>query len=239
MNFTQSDADARNARYANMITGDVLRHLLVDDLPGEISVVSSFGTESAVLLHMVARADRHTPVIFIDTLKLFGETLAYRDQLINLFKLTNVNSITPDADALAAADPRNILWMRDPNACCEVRKVLPLKRALTGVTAWISGRKGFQAETRKHLPQFEIADGRLKINPLAHWTKDDLNNYFDHFNLPHHPLEAEGYASIGCMPCTTPIREGEDIRAGRWRGMDKEECGIHTPLGQTEKLSIF
>ena len=228
--FTKDFADALNQRFDRVPAAQMLRELLTEVLPGQVSMVSSFGTESSVLLHLVAQADPTVPVIFIDTLRLFPETLRYRDQLVQLLGLANVKTYEPLPDKLKEADPKFLLWSHDPDACCAVRKVEPLARALVGVEAWISGRKAFQASTRANIPLFEIADGRLKINPLARWTRDDLLAYMDLHNLPRHPLEKDGYLSIGCMPCTTPVRPGEDPRAGRWRGWDKTECGIHLPL---------
>lgn len=225
--FTQADADALNARYAGVSAPDMLRDLLRGELAGRVSVVSSFGTESAVLLHMVAEADPAAPVIFVDTLKMFPETLAYRDELIARLGMTQLNVIQPRAETLSKRDETGLRWSYDPDGCCDIRKVEPLARGLQGVEAWISGRKGFQSRTRSGLPRFEIEDGRLKINPLADWTKDDLNAYFEAHDLSRHPLEAEGYLSIGCAPCTSVVKPGEDPRAGRWRGWDKVECGIH------------
>ncbi len=239
MIHTRESVDGLKQRYSNRVTGDVLRQLLLEEMPGQISAVSSFGTESAVLLHMVAQANKNTPVIFIDTLKLFGETLNYRDTLVQHLGLTNIRVIEPLAQSLTQDDPKGMLWSSNPDGCCFIRKVEPLKRALTDVTAWISGRKSFQSATRSNIPQFELVDGKLKINPLAQWSKDDLLNYFDYYKLPRHSMEAEGYPSIGCMPCTTPVAAGEDARAGRWRGQDKIECGIHMPQGQTRRLEVF
>ena len=130
---------------------------------------------------------------------------------------------------LAAKDENGLRWSWDPDGCCEIRKVEPLARAKRGLDAWISGRKAFQSVTRENLPRFEIEDGRLKINPLGDWTKDDLEAYFAEHDLPRHPLEAQGYLSVGCAPCTSVVKPGEDPRAGRWRGWDKVECGIHLP----------
>jgi len=228
--YTDEDAAAYEARFAGVPAPDMLRTLLTGELHGQIAAVSSFGTESAVLLHMVASADRATPVVFTDTLKMFPETLAYRDTLVARLGLLDVRVIQPDATLLAAKDPDGIRHGYDPDGCCDLRKVEPLARGLAPFEAWISGRKGFQAGTRRALPRFEVEDGRLKLNPLADWDKAALDGYFAAYDLPRHPLEAEGYLSIGCAPCTSKVKPGEDPRAGRWRGFDKIECGIHQPV---------
>lgn len=225
--FTQADADALNARFAGVDALTMLRALVAEGSLGEVAVVSSFGTESAVLLHLVAQADRHMPVIFVDTLKMFAETLAYRDELVARLGLMNSVAVTPDPAVLAAKDETGLRWSYDPDGCCDIRKTEPMRRAKAGLDTWISGRKAFQAATRQDIARFEIDDGRLKINPLGDWVKADLDAYFDAHDLPRHPLEAQGYPSIGCEPCTSKVLPGEDPRAGRWRGWDKVECGIH------------
>lgn len=227
--FTQADADALNARFAGIDTATMLRTVFAEHLLGNVAVVSSFGTESAVLLHLVAQADPDVPVIFVDTLKMFPETLEYRETLVRSFGIRDSRVVTPLADVLAAKDDKGLRWSYDPDGCCEIRKVEPLARAKQGLDTWISGRKAFQSVTRQNLPRFEIEDGRLKLNPLGDWTKADLEAYFAEHDLPRHPLEAQGYLSIGCEPCTSKVLPGEDPRAGRWRGWDKVECGIHTP----------
>ncbi|MDF0543567.1 phosphoadenylyl-sulfate reductase [Sphingobium sp. H39-3-25] len=230
--FVQADADALNARFEGVETLPMLRALFSEGRLGHVAVVSSFGTESAVLLHLIAQADKSVPVIFVDTLKMFPETLAYRETLIDTLGFTDSRAVTPDAAMLAKKDETGLRWSYDPDGCCAIRKVEPLARAKNGLDAWISGRKAFQSVTRQNIPRFEIEDGRLKINPLGDWTKADLEAYFEAHDLPRHPLEAEGYLSIGCEPCTSKVQPGEDPRAGRWRGWDKVECGIHgvTPL---------
>lgn len=227
--FTQGDADALNARFVGVDTLTMLRELFAEDALGRVAVVSSFGTESAVLLDLVARADKSIPVVFVDTLKMFPETLAYRDQLVERFGFTNSQVVTPNATTLADKDETGLRWSYDPDGCCAIRKVEPLARAKTGLDAWISGRKAFQSQTRQDIARFEVEDGRLKINPLGDWVKDDLEAYFEDRDLPRHPLEAQGFLSVGCAPCTSPVKPGEDPRAGRWRGWDKTECGIHSP----------
>jgi phosphoadenosine phosphosulfate reductase len=228
--FTQADADRLNARFAGVDVRVMLAELFAEGSLGRVAVVSSFGTESAVLLHLVATADPTVPVVFVDTLKMFPETLAYRDTLTSQFGLVNSSVVQPDLAVLAAKDENGLRWSWDPDGCCEIRKVEPLARAKRGLDAWISGRKAFQSVTRENLPRFEIEDGRLKINPLGDWTKDHLEAYFAEHDLPRHPLEAQGYLSVGCAPCTSVVKPGEDPRAGRWRGWDKTECGIHTPV---------
>ena len=195
---------------------------------GRIALVSSFGGESAVLLHMVAGIDRATPVIFLDTGKLFPETLAYRDQLVAQLGLLDVRSARRDAALMEKLDPAGTLWREDADLCCWQRKVEPLDAALEGFDAWITGRKRHQAATRRLLPVVERGeDGRTKINPLASWNAAQTDDYFVAHDLPRHPLQAQGYASIGCTTCTRAVRPGEDPRAGRWAGTGKIECGIH------------
>ena len=208
------------------------RLLLEDAIHGffrnDIALVSSFGAEAAVLLHLVAQIDRSVPVIFLDTGKLFGETLRYRDALIARLRLTDVRNIEPDAAALALHDADGMLFQRNPDACCRLRKVEPLERALGGLSAWINGRKRFQGGLRNDIAVVEESVGRIKFNPLASWSQREIDSYFAAYDLPHHPLEAQGYRSIGCMPCSSPVAPGEEARAGRWRGQSKSECGIHT-----------
>jgi phosphoadenosine phosphosulfate reductase len=233
--YTTADAVRLNNMFRGTETSAMLNTVLRESLLGEAAVVSSFGAESAVLLHLIASAAPDTPVIFLDTLKMFPETLAYRDQLVALLGLTGLRIIRPDPEALAKRDATGLRWSYDPDGCCEIRKVIPLAKALEGFDASITGRKGFQSSTRSGLPRFEVDEtGRMKMNPLASWTKADLNAYFEAHALPRHPLEAQGYLSIGCQPCTSIVKPGEDPRAGRWRGWDKVECGIHTPVDEAE-----
>ncbi len=225
--------DLRRA-YGHLDGLALLRALLREGpLKGRTALVSSFGAESAVLLDMVATVDPDTPVIFLDTGKLFGETYDHREELTRLLGLKRVRMVRPDPAALARHDPRGTLWRRNPDACCHIRKTEPLDGVLDGFAAWITGRKRFQGNLRSALPviEGEPAMGRLKLNPLAPWTPDDVERYRRLRNLPAHPLVAEGYRSIGCVPCTRPVRPGEPPRAGRWWGLDKTECGIHRPGG--------
>ncbi len=227
--WTAADVERLTVRYACADTTTMLAELLTGELRGRTALVSSFGAESAVLLDLVASVDKDVPLIFINTQKIFGETLAYRDELAERLGFTDLRVFRPDPRLLAAKDATSLRWSYDPDGCCDLRKVEPLRRALAPFDAWISGRKGFQAG-RGALPRFELDEGRLKVNPLADWNKAALDAHFETRKLPRHPLEAQGYPSIGCVPCTSKVQPGEDPRAGRWRGWDKSECGIHEPV---------
>lgn len=236
--FTAADAEALNVRFADTPTKDMLAAVLAEGLAGRIAAVSSFGAESAVLLHLIASVDPSVPVLFLDTGKHFPETLAYRDEIVARLGLTNLINLTPDAEVLAKKDESGLRWSYDPDGCCEIRKVLPLARALDEFDASFTGRKGFQSATRAGLPRFELDQtdlaGRLKVNPLVDWSSDQIQSYFAATGLPPHPLVAQGYPSIGCMPCTSKVAPGEDPRSGRWKGWDKTECGIHVDGAASE-----
>jgi phosphoadenosine phosphosulfate reductase len=193
-----------------------------------LAVVSSFGTESAALLKVMADVDPAIPVIFLDTGWLFEETLAYRDTLIATLGLRDVRSIKPLEETLSREDPDRDLWFSDPDACCRIRKVEPLARALAPFSAWINGRKRFQGGVRADIPVVEEDGVRLKFNPFANVSRERIEAIYREANLPPHPLVASGYLSVGCMPCTSRTSPDEDARAGRWRGRAKAECGIHT-----------
>ena len=216
------------ARFEHETAEARLRSAILDLFRERIALVTSFGADSAVLLHMVARIDPATPVIFVDTGHMFAETFRFRDTLVGRFGLRDVRTIQPDEQEVAITDPDVFLWSSDPGLCCRIRKVLPLAGALHGFEAWISGRKRFQATTRTNLPIIEADGKRMKVNPLADWSAQDILHYMSAHNLPRHELVAKRYLSIGCVPCTSPVRPGESARAGRWRGQAKTECGIHT-----------
>jgi phosphoadenosine phosphosulfate reductase len=193
-----------------------------------LALVSSFGTESAALLKVMADVDPAIPVIFLDTGWLFEETLAYRDTLIEALGLRDVRSIKPSDETLSREDPQADLWFSDPDACCRIRKVEPLARALKPFDAWINGRKRFQGGERAAIPVVEQDGTRLKFNPFANVSREEIAAIYRFSNLPPHPLVASGFMSVGCMPCTSRAAGDEDARAGRWRGRAKTECGIHT-----------
>jgi phosphoadenosine phosphosulfate reductase len=213
--------------FGHLTGAALLEPMITKVFAGRIALVSSFGAESAVLAHMVAEIEPATPIVFVDTGRLFPETLAYRDHLVARLGLTNVNIVAPAKEDEERLDPDRQLFARDADACCNFRKIAPMERGLRGYQAWITGRKRFHGGDRGQLAALEPADWRLKVNPLASWTPRDVAAYFEAHELPRHPLAGAGYLSIGCAPCTTPVSDGEELRAGRWRGRDKTECGIH------------
>lgn len=215
----------------------ILAASMVREWPGQVTYVSSFGAESAVMLALIADVDPSLPVVFLETGMHFPQTLEYKDRLINQLGLTGVRDIRPNEDERMMEDPKNMLWKSEPDACCALRKVRPLEPALKGFDAWITGRKRFHGGERMRLPVFEHAAGRFKINPLASWTQDDVNAFFEARKLPRHPLVDQGYPSIGCWPCTKPATDPGDIRSGRWAGQQKTECGLH--VEKAERPRVF
>jgi phosphoadenosine phosphosulfate reductase len=228
------------AFYGHLEAEDLLRAMILHEFKGKMALITSFGTDSALLLEMVSRIDPHLPILFLETGKHFAATLAYGKALVDRFALTNLMILTPNAEKLTQADPAGDLWRTNPNRCCYLRKTEPLRRAVEahGFQALITGRKRYQTPERQGMETIELdADGVFRLNPLAHWSAERVEAYYRERNLPPHPLVAEGYASIGCEPCTLPVEEGKDPRAGRWAhtiGLDeaqKTECGIHLPGG--------
>jgi phosphoadenosine phosphosulfate reductase len=221
-----------NARLRDAPPQEILRAAI--EYCGEnVALVSSFGAESAVLLHMAAQIKPDIAVLFLDTGMLFGQTLDYRKQLAAKLGLTDVRDLRPQYQDLAIHDPSADLWKTDTDGCCHIRKVLPLDRALEGFEGWITGRKRFQGGDRLRLQVVEQGERQIKFNPLANWSKAQIDAYAAQHDLPAHPLVAFGYPSLGCWPCTQPVEDGEDVRAGRWAGSEKTECGIHTPRTST------
>lgn len=224
--------------YQTRPTARFIEQLVQDPRLGKLALVSSFGAESAVLLHLVAQVAPDLPILFIDTGKLFPETLAYQTELTAWLKLRDLRIIRPDLKDIHTEDPQGELHLTNPDRCCALRKTLPLQKALRPFNAWISGRKRYQSGARTHLDYFENEHNqRIKINPLLHWTQQDLQYYIQQHQLPVHPLVAQGYPSIGCAPCTSPVHADEDPRAGRWRNHAKQECGIHFVDNRLQRLS--
>lgn len=214
---------------------EILR--IVTERFGDKTVLTmSFQHEGVVIAHLLRDIAPTTPVLFIDTGYHFPETLAYRDELVARFQLPlrNLRSAMPREEFLARYGDR--LYDSDPDLCCRINKVDPMQLALQGVEAWINGRRRDQASTRTKMPIAErLKGGIIKVNPLANWTSKDTYDYLTKHDIPLHPLFEQGYASIGCAPCTRPILAGEDERAGRWSGRGKTECGLHTFLGSEEE----
>jgi len=207
------------------LDGKELIAALAAEFPGSLAVTSSFGAEAVVLLDLVAQVDKSLPVLFIDTNELFDETIAHRDEVIAKLGLTGVRIIRPTPEELAEAED---LWRTDTDHCCHLRKVRPLERAQAGFKVLVDGRKRFHGGGREELATIEEGeDGVIKISPLAPWSQERIEAAFTERGLPRHPLVAQGYRSIGCWPCSRPIQPGEPIRAGRWAGAAKTECGIH------------
>jgi len=231
------DIDDLAAAYADHSPTGLLSALINDVFGAKIALVSSFGAESAVLLHMISQIKADAPVIFLDTGKLFAETLAYQQKLSARLGLENVQIMRPDPIHEADFDPDLNLSQSNTAVCCFFRKTVPLRKALRGYPAWITGRKSYQAQTRARLPRFERDGLHIKVNPLANWTPENVAQYMKSHELPAHPLVAKGYPSIGCSDCTTPVAPGEDTRAGRWRGQEQTECGIHFAGGKLVRES--
>ena len=231
----ESLADRLNIQLAGADAATILKAALDPKLGLKTAAISSFGAESAALLHLIAQEDAALPVVFLETGQHFFQTLQYRSQLTKSLGLSDVRLVTPDAAEKADLDARDDLWKIDADACCDLRKTRPLARATVGFSALITGRKRRQNAVRAALKPFEVLDGALRINPLADWTADDVEDHLVAHALPRHPLVEQGYLSIGCHTCTQPVKDGEDARAGRWSGMDKTECGIH--LGRREPLA--
>ncbi len=209
------------------LEGRELLEPLIRDFGGKLAVVSSFGAESAVLLHMVSQVNKATPIILLDTGKLFWETLSYRSMLIDALGLTDVRSIEPDPADLAATDPDGTLNTVNRDLCCHIRKTVPLEKALQGFDVLVSGRKRYHGGERRNLTPLSIEGFRIKAEPLAGFSALDIELYMATHKLPRHPLTEIGYYSIGCEPCTVQGGSADDPRAGRWSGTSKTECGIH------------
>lgn len=213
--------------YGHLGALDLLRTILNTEFVGSTAIASSFGAESAVLLHMVAQIDTATPILFLDTGQLFPETITYVDTLADRLGLRNVIKVVPEQPLLANSDPDGDLWITNPDRCCYVRKVRPFRQALRSYECWVSGLKRAHGGARGDVETLELEEGRIKVNPLARWTGAEIARSFADLDLPAHPLTRSGYRSIGCIPCTQRSGSSEDARGGRWSGTSKTECGIH------------
>ncbi|MFS4436698.1 phosphoadenylyl-sulfate reductase [Paracoccaceae bacterium GXU_MW_L88] len=217
-------------------TKALLHEALVEKKYGDIAVVSSFGAESVAMLHLISEVAPDAPILFIDTFMLFEETLQYQVDVAKELGLTNIQVVRATDEMIKKVDPFGRLHMADPDACCNLRKTVPLDIALESYDGWINGRRRGQTQARSELPPVETDEhGRTKINPMFGWLREDVLDHITRYKLPRHPLVAQGYPSIGCAPCTSKVAPGEDPRSGRWRGQNKEECGIHVSNGQIQR----
>ena len=227
LRWAEDKAHALRRLYGDLEGVDLLKVMIQKEYAGRIAVTSSFGAEAAVLLDLVARVDPSTPVIVLDTGRLFPETYRYIELLTDHLRLSDVRLHRPSDEDVMQKDPDGELYKRNPDACCDLRKANPLAQALRPFDAWITGRKRFHGGDRARLDTIEAQDGRIKINPIATWEQGWIDDTFEERNLPRHPLVAEGYLSIGCTTCTAPVAPGQELRSGRWQGREKTECGIH------------
>tara|TARA_B100000242_G_scaffold147935_1_gene105436 strand:+ start:307 stop:1005 length:699 start_codon:yes stop_codon:yes gene_type:complete len=209
---------------------DILDNSINNIFKKKMVYVCSFGTESAIILHMISDIDRSFPIILLNTNYLFKETIEYKDYLIDKFKFSDFKEISPSVEDLKINDSKGTLWKEDPDLCCNIRKVLPLQKELQKYDAWISGRKSYHEEERKNLKFFEYINKKIVVNPLAKVKRDFVNSYFKIHNIERHPLFESGYQSLGCTHCTVKTSKIDSPRSGRWANKIKTECGIHYNL---------
>lgn len=222
--------DSLNDDYNNLSPMEILEQSINDVFKNEIAYVCSFGTESAIILHMISKTEKNLPIILINTNFLFDETLKYKNYLLKKLNLNNFIEIFPDQTDLYSQDNNDTLWRTNQDRCCNIRKVLPLQKELKKYKAWISGRKSYQNGQRRGLKPTEILNKKIVINPLANVKKDFVDSYFEKENIDRHPLFEKGYLSIGCIHCTQKTINPNDPRSGRWSDKIKTECGIHYDL---------
>lgn len=229
--FTEGELAQLNQKLERQHPREILRWAVTEFWP-DVAASSSFQTQGVPLLHMIAQTTPALPIIFLDTGYHFPETLLYRDQLVARWNLNLqvVRATSPNKRRDGGQQVQD-LYRTDPDLCCYLNKVEPMQRATAHLTAWISGIRRDQSPARANIKIVELrASGLLRIHPMATWTRKDIWQYIHDHNLPEHPLLAQGYLSIGCAPCTRPVFDGEDERAGRWNGHQKTECGLHTLL---------
>lgn len=207
---------------------EVLR-VAVELFHPRLVLTCSWQKQSSVLVHMLSEIQPDVRVVEIDTGVLFRETIETRDKLVARYPV-KFERLEPELTVDQQAEvhgPR--LWERDPDACCSMRKVTPLRQALEGMDAWITGIRRDQSTTRENARKIEIDQRRgvVKVQPLADWTNRDVWRYIWRHSIPYNPLHDHGYPSVGCVPCTTRVESGQDERSGRWKGTGKVECGLH------------
>ena len=214
--------------YSKLEAPDLLKIMINKIFKNKIVLTSSFGAESIVILDLVSKINKNLPIIFLDTEKLFSETFNYLSKVKSFLKLKNIKVQKPLLKDLKLHDPKGSLHKSDPNLCCKIRKVIPLQKAIEPYDAWINGRKRFHGLDRADIKKIEKLNSVIKINPLADWDFKKISSYINKHKLPEHPLSKKGYKSIGCFPCTSKVSEHDSHRSGRWKGLKKDECGIHT-----------
>jgi phosphoadenosine phosphosulfate reductase len=226
--FTQEEIQLWAYRLESKSAQEVLQWA-VQQFGARLALASSFGAEDVVLIDMLATFAPQTPIFYLDTDKHFPETYETRDRLQARYGLSFIRVRPKLSLAEQAERYGDNLWERDPNRCCQIRKVEPLAEVLSGYEAWVTGIRREQAPTRANAKKFEWDEkfGLHKFNPLADWTHVQVWEYIRRRNVPYNPLHDRNYPSIGCSVCTRPVKPGEDPRAGRWAGFDKTECGLH------------
>ena len=214
----------------NSLPQNILENSINNIFKKKMVYVCSFGTESAIILHMVSEIDKSLPIILLNTNYLFKETIEYKDYLINKFKFSNFKEIYPSIKDLKINDSEGKLWKEDPDLCCNIRKVLPLQKELKKYDAWVSGRKSYHAGERTNLKFFEYINEKIVVNPLANVNRNFVDSYFKKHDIERHPLFESGYLSLGCTHCTVKTSMIDSPRSGRWADKIKTECGIHYNL---------
>jgi phosphoadenosine phosphosulfate reductase len=225
--YNNYDFQKFSEQFSKLGTVDLLKVMIKKIFKRKIVVTSSFGAESVVILDLVSKIDKNIPIIFLDTGKLFPETLDYLIKVKKFLSLKNIKIQKPSLKDLRINDSKGILYKTDPELCCKIRKVIPLEKAINPYEAWINGRKRFHGLDRKNIKKIEKLNNIIKINPLTDWSFEEINNYIKKNKLPEHPLIKKGYKSIGCLPCTNKIADDKPTRSGRWKDLKKNECGIH------------
>ena len=230
MNIDEHLLNQLNDDNKSLLPQNILEDSINNIFRKKMVYVCSFGTESAIILHMISEIDKSLPIILLNTEFLFKETIDYKNFLISKFKFSNFKEISPDADDLKTNDSNGKLWKENPDLCCNIRKVLPLQKELKKYDAWVSGRKSYHEGERKNLKFFEYINQKIVVNPLAKVNQNFINSYFKKNNLDRHPLYECGYLSVGCTHCTIKTSSVDSPRSGRWADKIKTECGIHYNL---------
>lgn len=230
--FSEDDIDRLNQRFENADPIEILRWGF-DTFGKDMVLGTGFGSSGVLLIHFLQEHGIHTPIFFLDTNVLFDSTYELKNSIEQRYKIS-ITRVTPELSLHEQAKRfGDELWKRNPNRCCYYRKVLPLRNYLSDKKAWITGLRRSQSETRNQVRiiEWNSENNVLKVNPLAHWTGEDIWDQIHDLELAYNPLHDEGFPSIGCIPCTQPVDASKqsDDRNGRWNGLDKTECGIHFP----------